>query len=75
MQLTLLDAEGQDSVTFPNYFWSQETISNTMKSAGFLEVKWVEEKCCETASQEIKYWAKVASAEFGLCGYFAAKKG
>ena len=74
VQLTLLDAEGQASVTFPNYLWSQETISNTMKSAGFSEVKWVEEKCCETASQEVKDWARDASVEFGLCGYFVAKK-
>ena len=74
VQLTLLDAEGQDSVTFPNYLWSQETISDTIKSAGFSEVKWVEEKCCETASQEVKDWARDASVEFGLCGYFVAKK-
>ena len=38
------------------------------------EIQWVEERCCETASQEVKDWARTANEEFGLCGCFIARK-
>ena len=73
VQITLLDAKGQSTVSFPNYFWSKDTITKLMSKAGFTGIEWREEICdkMDTAGQE---WFQKACEDYGGCGYFVAKK-
>ena len=73
VQITLLDANGQSTVSFPNYFWSKDTITKLLSKAGFTGIKWQEEVCdkMDKAGQE---WFQKAHEEYSGCGYFVAKK-
>ena len=71
VQMTLLDVKGQSIVSFPNYFWSKDTITKLMSKAGFTRVEWQEEICDQKVDQE---WVQKAHEDFGGCGYFVAKK-
>ena len=73
VQMTLLDAKGQSIVSFPNYFWSKDTITKLMSKAGFTRVEWQEE-ICDQMDKVDQEWVQKAHEDFGGCGYFVAKK-
>ena len=72
--LTLLDKDKREIVTLPNYLWSQETIQNCMFRAGFSQVDWLDEKCQGDVPESARRWIAEAKQEFGLHGFFKAKK-
>ena len=74
VQVTLFDSEGQARVTLPNHLWSRETFANAIYDAGFAKLEWVSEECSNYENAEVKKWADAARLEFGLHGYFVARK-
>ena len=75
VNLTLLDRDKRETVTLPNYLWSQETIQKCMFTAGFSQVEWLDEKCQNDVPESARRWIAEAKQEFGLHGFFKAKKG
>jgi len=72
--VTLLGEGQTERVTFPNFFWSRNTIAKALLDSGFADVEWLGHKVDETAPSGVRTEFQNGNSALDAVGYFVATK-